>query len=67
MDSSVFIEKCRFCGGRVIAVRKTKKSCFLGQFKNSGKEKRCSQCGQFLKKKDIVSVAPDEVLGWAKA
>ena len=64
MDSSVFIEKCRLCGGDIIVVKRTKKCGFLGQFKDSAEEKRCSQCGQFLKKKDIVSVRPNEILGW---
>ena len=65
MDVSGFIEKCRVCGGNVVMVKKTKTFSCLGQFKNSGKEKQCSKCRQFLKEEDIVSTKPGEILGWA--
>jgi len=70
MDSSGFIEKCRICGGTVIKVaNKSRKRGFFVSLPNKPKKKikQCMKCKQFLKKADIVSVMPDEILGWKTA
>jgi len=65
MDSDGFVEKCRFCGGRVVEVKKTKTKCYFFSFKNDLKVKKCSRCQRILEEKDIVFLRPSETLGWA--
>jgi len=76
MDSSGFIEKCRICGGTVIKVtksckvaNKSRKRGFFVSLPNKPKKKikQYMKCKQFLKKADIVSVMPNEILGWKTA
>lgn len=66
MDSGGFIEKHRQCGGKVveIEIRRPHRYYFSPWPKDSkSKTRRCNQCGQSPKKKDIVSVRPGERLG----
>ncbi len=69
MDSIGFIEKHRECGGEIVKVEKKRPKCYFVSWPKGSKTiiKQCSKCGQFPEKKDIVSVKPDEVLGWNPA
>ena len=65
MDSDGFVEKCRFCGGRVVEVRKIETKYYFFSFKSHPKVKKCSECQRILKEEDIIPSRPSEILGWA--
>ena len=64
MDSDGFVEKCRFCGGRVVEVKKTKTKCYFFSFKSHQKVRKCSICQRILKAEDVMFLQPNEILGW---
>ncbi len=65
MDYDGFVEKCRFCGGNVVTVRKPETNCYFFKFEGTPEVKKCSRCQRTLRKEDIVLSRPSETLGWA--
>ncbi len=62
-DSSEFIERHLGCGGEVVEIKKNRKNWFFAPSPNGPDRKKvCKRCGQFPKKRDIVSVRPGEML-----
>jgi len=66
MDSSEFVERHRQCGGKIVEIETRRSRCYFVPWPKGSKPKtkRCNQCGQFPKTKDIVPVRPGEILGW---